>query len=81
MRKIVMYSTSWCPDCTRAEWVLKENGIPFEKVDIEKTAGAAETVMQLAGGKRVVPTLVVTDESGQEKVLVNPRPQKLIEAL
>jgi mycoredoxin len=79
-RNIIMYSTTWCPDCTRAELVLKENDISFEKIDIEKTAGAAETVMQLAGGKRVVPTLVITSESGQEKVLVNPRPQQLIES-
>lgn len=80
-RNILMYSTTWCPDCTRAEWVLKENGISFEKIDIEKTAGAAEIVMQLAGGKRIVPTLVITNESGQKKILVNPRPQQLLESL
>ncbi|MFN3386813.1 MAG: glutaredoxin family protein [Candidatus Thermochlorobacter sp.] len=79
-RRVVMYSTSWCPDCRRAERVLSEQNIAFEKVDIEHVEGAAEIVMTHAGGKRVVPTLVV-EENGSETVLVNPRPLELLSAL
>ncbi|MFN3393457.1 MAG: glutaredoxin family protein [Candidatus Thermochlorobacter sp.] len=79
-RRVVMYSTSWCPDCRRAERVLSEQNIAFEKVDIEHVEGAAEIVMKHAGGKRVVPTLVV-EENGSETVLVNPRPLELLSAL
>ncbi len=80
MRRIIMYSTSWCPDCRRAESVLSEQNIAYEKVDIEQVAGAAEMVMKYANGKRVVPTLVV-QENGAERVLINPRPLQLLEAL
>jgi mycoredoxin len=80
MRRIIMYSTSWCPDCRRAESVLSEQNIAFEKVDIEQVEGAADLVMKYANGKRVVPTLVV-QENGSERVLINPRPLQLLEAL
>ncbi len=80
MRRIIMYSTSWCPDCRRAESVLSEQNIAFEKVDIEQVEGAADLVMKYADGKRVVPTLVV-QENGSERVLINPRPLQLLEAL
>ncbi len=80
MRRIIMYSTSWCPDCRRAESVLSQQNIAYEKVDIEQVEGAAEMVMKYANGKRVVPTLVV-QENGAERVLINPRPLQLLEAL
>ncbi len=80
MRRIIMYSTSWCPDCRRAESVLSMQNIAYEKVDIEQVEGAAEMVMKYANGKRVVPTLVV-QENGAERVLINPRPLQLLEAL
>ncbi len=76
-----MYSTSWCPDCRRAEYILAEHRIPFEKIDIEKVDGAAEIVMHYANGKRSVPTLLVERDNGETKVLVNPRPQQLLNEL
>jgi len=80
-KAIVMYSTSWCPDCIRAEWVLKDKKCIYQKVDIELDEQAAQLVMKYANGKRVVPTLVITDENGHEQVLVNPKPQELISAI
>lgn len=76
-----MYSTSWCPDCHRAERILKERNVAFEKIDIEKNEGAAEIVMRYANGKRSVPTLILENENGEIKTLVNPRPQQLLDAL
>jgi mycoredoxin len=80
-KKIVMYSTTWCPDCHRTERILNEQQISFEKIDIEKVDGAAEIVMNYANGKRSVPTLVLQKENGQTTVLVNPRPQQLLDEL
>ncbi len=80
-KKIIMYSTSWCPDCHRAERILNEHRVAFEKIDIEKVEGAAEIVMRYTNGKRSVPTLLLEHENGETKVLVNPRPQQLLEEL
>src|SRR4051812_41738738 len=73
---VIMYSTTWCPDCHRAKLFLRQWGIAFSEVNIEQTAGAAEQVMAWANGKRVVPTILVGD-----RVLVNPRMRDLAEAV
>jgi mycoredoxin len=59
VKKIVVYTTPWCRDCTVAKRFLEERGIAYEEIDIEKRPEAAETVMRLNEGMRKVPTLEV----------------------
>lgn len=56
-KRILIYTTSWCPDCRAAKKYLTGKGIPFEEVDIEQNPAAAETVMKLNDGMKKVPTL------------------------
>lgn len=56
MKRVVMYTTSWCPDCRAAKRYLQSKGVAFEEVNIEQTPGAAERVEQWSGGYRTVPT-------------------------
>ncbi len=56
-KRIVIYTTSWCPDCRAAKKFLTARGVPFEEIDIEKDPEAAGTVMKLNDGLRKVPTL------------------------
>jgi len=58
-KKIVIYTTPWCGDCTDAKRFLGERGIAYEEVDIEQRPEAAEIVMKLNDGMRKVPTLDV----------------------
>ncbi len=58
---IVMYSTSWCPDCRRARRVLESARVDYLDVDIERDPHAAKFVMQLNGGNRSVPTILFPD--------------------
>ena len=58
-QKVKMYTTTWCPDCRRAKYFLKEHAIPFEEINIEDTPGAAEFVIEVNQGKRRVPTFDV----------------------
>lgn len=55
---IILYTTSWCPDCRAAKQALSTLGLPFTEVDIEQDSSAAEVVMKVNNGKRSVPTLV-----------------------
>lgn len=77
-QQIKMYTTAWCPDCRMAERFLTERGIPFEEIDIEEVPGAAETMLQATGGKRVVPTL---DIDGRWVTCSPFQPEILREAL
>jgi mycoredoxin len=56
---ITMYTTRWCPDCTRAKSFLEKRGVAYREVNIEEDESAEEIVIQANDGKRKVPTLEV----------------------
>jgi len=58
---LVVYSSSWCPDCRRAKRVLEEAEAPFAEVDIDQDPGSEALVLERSGGRRVVPTLLFDD--------------------
>jgi mycoredoxin len=58
---LVIYSSSWCPDCRRAKRVLEEAEAPFAEVDIDQDHAAEAMVLERSGGRRVVPTLRFDD--------------------
>jgi mycoredoxin len=58
---LVVYSSSWCPDCRRAKRVLEEAEAPFSEVDIDQDHDSEALVLQRSGGRRVVPTLRFDD--------------------
>ncbi|MFV9505566.1 MAG: mycoredoxin [Oscillochloridaceae bacterium umkhey_bin13] len=66
--EIIMYGTSWCPDCRRAQRVLDLNQARYRYINIEQDEAAAERVVELNGGNRSVPTIVFPDGS----ILVEP---------
>jgi glutaredoxin len=57
METLTMYTTAWCPDCRRAKTFLKERGVEFREVDIEKDPSAEKIVIKANEGKRKIPTL------------------------
>jgi len=59
--KVTLYSAFWCPDCREAKRFLREHNIPFEDIDIETTAGAADEVVKQTG-RRAIPQLVIDGE-------------------
>jgi mycoredoxin len=59
MESVTMYTTTWCPDCSRAKSFLKKRGVPYREVNIEEDESAEETVIKANNGKRKVPTLEV----------------------
>ena len=72
---IVMYTTSWCPDCHRAKFLLDEYGIVYEEIDVETDPAARAFVRQVNGGQQVVPTILFPDGS----ILVEPTTAVLAE--
>lgn len=56
---ITMYTTSWCPDCVRAKYFLKQRGVTYREVNIEEDERAEAIVLRANDGKRKVPTLKI----------------------
>lgn len=59
MAPITMYTTFWCGDCRRTKTFLKERGIEFREVNIDRSPEAEELVLRVNGGRRKVPTIEV----------------------
>ena len=56
--EIIVYSAAWCRDCREAKRFLTTHNLPFTEIDIEKTPGAADTVVTQTG-KRAIPQFVI----------------------
>ncbi len=56
---LIVYSTFWCPHCTKTENFLKENNIEFKSINIETAdKDVIDQVVKANGGiDWVVPTL------------------------
>jgi glutaredoxin len=59
MEPLTMYTAAWCPDCRRAKSFLRERGVEFREIDIEKDPSAEEIVIKANDGKRKIPTLEI----------------------
>jgi len=70
--RVVVYSTTWCPDCQRTKKWLAEHDVDFEGVDVEANPQANELITRYGYGKRVIPTL---DVDGH--IYINPKPEEL----
>jgi glutaredoxin len=53
---VIMYCTSWCPDCRKARAHFREHGIAFTEVDITRDRLAAQRVRGWANGNETTPT-------------------------
>ena len=71
--QIVMYTTEYCSDCTRAKKFFEVNNIPFLRVGLEGNTEATEFVIKVNQGYRSVPTIIFPDGS----ILVEPNWEEL----
>ena len=62
MQPVTIYTTAWCPYCSAAKSLLREKGVSFNEIDVEKTAGSRATMVQRAGGRTSVPQIFVGDK-------------------
>ena len=58
--QVKMLATAWCGYCARARAYLKSRGIPFEELDVEKSAQGRQEYRALKG--RGVPIILVGNQ-------------------
>ncbi len=61
--QIIVYGTTWCPDCKRSKEFLDQQRIPYRWVDIEQSPEARAYVEKVNNGMRRVPTIIFPDGS------------------
>ena len=61
MNNVVMYTTGYCPYCSRAEMLLKQRGVAeIEKIRIDVDTDQRAIMMQRTG-RRTVPQIFIGD--------------------
>jgi len=75
--EIVLYGAAWCPDCRRSKSFLGDQRIAYRYVDLEAHPEEMATVLELNGGKQIIPTIVFGDGSH----LAEPSNEELAERL
>jgi glutaredoxin-like YruB-family protein len=58
LSKVLLFSTSTCSWCRRAKRYLKERGVAFREINIERDADAARDVVRKTG-QRGVPVIKI----------------------
>jgi glutaredoxin 3 len=58
---VTMYTTSWCPYCSRARALLARKGVAVEDIDIEASPDR-RAEMQNRSGRRTVPQIFIGDQ-------------------
>jgi glutaredoxin 3 len=57
--KVEVYTTPYCPYCTRAKSLLKSKGVAFEEIDVSGDPAMREKMTELAKGRRTVPEIFI----------------------
>ena len=77
--KVKVYSTEWCPWCTKVKQWLKENKIKFEELNVGENQEAATEMIEKTG-QRGVPVTAYEGKDGKEHVIIGynvPELQKI----
>ncbi len=59
MAKVELYTTTFCPFCTRAKSLLIRKGVAFDEIDVTDDDALRARMVEMAGGRRTVPEIFI----------------------
>jgi glutaredoxin 3 len=62
MAQVEIYTTMWCPYCSRAKALLERKGVAFVEIDINEHPDRRGEMIERAGGRRTVPQIFIDDD-------------------
>ena len=79
MAEIELYTTPFCPYCTRARTLLERKGVAFIDIDITEEPGRRAEMVRRAGGRISVPQIFIDGEhiGGSDELLALDRTGEL----
>jgi glutaredoxin 3 len=77
--EVEMYTTMFCPYCTRARTLLQRKGAAFTEIDIIEEPARREEMIRRAGGRTSVPQIFINGEhiGGSDELAALDRAGKL----
>lgn len=61
MRKVVIYTTTYCPYCVAAKRLLERKSIPYEEIDVTGNDELRAWLVKRTG-RRTVPQIFIDNE-------------------
>lgn len=58
-----MYTTAFCPFCTRAKNLLKQKSVEFTEISVDGDPALRQQMMERSGGGRTVPQIFIDGKS------------------
>ena len=62
MAQVEIYTTMWCPYCSRAKALLERKGVAFTEINIQEEPGRRGEMLQRARGRTSVPQIFINGE-------------------
>jgi glutaredoxin 3 len=62
MAEVEIYTTMFCPYCTRARVLLWRKGVAFTDIDIIEEPARRDEMIRRAGGRTSVPQIFINGE-------------------
>jgi glutaredoxin 3 len=59
MKKIIIYTTNYCPFCVKAKSLLNKKKIQFSEINVSNDDSLREKMVEMANGARSVPQIFV----------------------
>ncbi len=59
LAKVELYTTTYCPFCTRAKSLLKRKGVDFAEIDVTNDDELRAKMIEMSGGRRTVPEIFI----------------------
>ena len=79
MAEVELYTTPFCPYCTRARVLLNRKGVAFTDIDITEEPGRRAEMILRADGRTTVPQIFIDGEhiGGSDELVALERSGKL----
>jgi glutaredoxin 3 len=79
MAEVELYTTMYCPYCTRARALLQQKKVAFVDIDIAEQPGRRDEMIRRAGGRTSVPQIFIDGEhiGGCDELVALDRAGKL----
>ena len=59
MAQVEMYSSMFCPFCSRAKHLLTQKGVEFIEIDVDTSPGRRNEMLERANGQHTVPQIFI----------------------
>jgi glutaredoxin 3 len=59
MAQVEIYTTPFCPYCSRAKALLARKGVAFQEIDAPNGSEARNAAIERSGGKTTVPQIFI----------------------